>query len=65
LYQLKLFENIVYESCSLYSFEIRPSRSFQDPVDPGLKLDRVEKKIGEEKTWLTRQGQVKNPVVNR
>jgi hypothetical protein len=34
-------------------------------ADLGLELDRVEEKIGEEKTQLTRQDQVKNPVATR
>jgi hypothetical protein len=37
----------------------------QDPADPGLESGRVEEKTREEKTRLTRQGQIENPVVTR
>jgi hypothetical protein len=34
-------------------------------TDPGLEPGQVEEQIGEEKTWLTRQNPVKNPVATR
>jgi len=35
------------------------------PTDPGLEPGQVEEQIGEEKTWLTWQNPVKNPVATR
>jgi hypothetical protein len=45
---------------SFPSIVLKPWRA-----DPGLEPGRVEEKIGKEKTQLTRQDQVKNPVVTR
>jgi hypothetical protein len=44
---------IVLKSCSVWW------------VDSGLELDRVEEKTRKEKTWLTRQHPIKNPVATR
>jgi hypothetical protein len=44
------------------SFKIRPDESTGNPADLKLELDRVEEKTREEKTWLTQQNSVKNPV---
>jgi hypothetical protein len=46
---------------SIIVLKLGPARQ----IDPGLELGWVEEKIREEKTWLTRQNPVKNPVATR
>jgi hypothetical protein len=54
-------------NCWFYSFEIRPGLAGRTETRPTQDLEpgRIEEKIEEEKTRLTRQDPIKNPVATR